>query len=190
MKTRHATSNVGRKWLPILLCLFAGFFVQAQDRMRIIPHVKPRLIVLTDLSNEPDDEESLVRLLVYADQFDIEGLIAATSTWLRLNPREDLIRRDLAAYDRVRANLLIHSPFFPPTERLLSVTRTGQPVYGMAGVGPGKSSGGSRRIIDAVDRADDRPVWVTVWGGPNTLAQALWDVRATRSTATAPPAWF
>jgi hypothetical protein len=183
MKTRHATRNVGRKWLPILLCLFAGFFIQAQDRMRIIPHVKPRLIVLTDLSNEPDDEESLVRLLVYSDQFDIEGLVAATSTWLRQNPREDLIRRDLAAYARVRSNLLKHSPDFPSAENLLAVTRTGQPVYGMAGIGKGKSTGGSQRIIEALDRADDRPVWVTIWGGPNTLAQALWDVRATRPDA-------
>ena len=27
---------------------------------------KPRVFVLTDISNEPDDEESLVRFLVYA----------------------------------------------------------------------------------------------------------------------------
>ena len=44
---------------------------------------KPRLIVLTDVSNEPDDEESLVRLLVYSNEFDLEGLIATTSVWLR-----------------------------------------------------------------------------------------------------------
>ena len=37
---------------------------------------KPRLFVLTDLANEPDDEESLVRLLAYANEFDIEGIAA------------------------------------------------------------------------------------------------------------------
>jgi hypothetical protein len=142
-----------------------------------------RLIVLTDLSNEPDDEESFVRLLVYSDQFDIEGLIATTSAWLRRNPREDIIRRDLAAYAQVYTNLVKHSAAFPPVEKLLAVTRTGQTNYGMAAVGQGKSTGGSQQIIEAVDRADDRPVWVSVWGGPNTLAQALWDVRASRSTA-------
>lgn len=155
----------------------------AQQGLQILPHVKPRLLVLTDISNEPDDEESLVRLLVYSDQFDIEGLIATTSTWLRNNTREDLIRRDLAAYAEVRTNLLKHAAGFPPAESLLAVTKTGLANYGMAAVGEGKSTAGSQRILEAVDRADDRPVWVTVWGGANTLAQALWDVGASRSPA-------
>ena len=145
--------------------------------MRILPHVKPRLIVLTDLSNEPDDEESLVRLLVYADQFDIEGLVATTSNWLKTNPREDLIRRDLDAYEQVRTNLIKHSPGFPTAAELRAVTRMGLTGFGMAFVCAEKSSGGSRRLVEAVDRADDRTVWVSVWGGPNTLAHALWDVR-------------
>ena len=37
-------------------------------------------------------------------------------------------------------------------------------------------SEGSELIIKAVDRSDSRPVWVLVWGGPNCLAQALWNV--------------
>ena len=167
----------------LLLLFFVALSVRAQENLQIIPHAKPRLVVLTDLSNEPDDEESFVRLLVYADQFDIEGLIATTSAWLRQNPREDIIRRDLAAYGEVRTNLLKHSDRFPTLEKLLAVTRTGQTNYGMASVGPGKSTSGSQRIVEAVDLADSRPVWVTVWGGPNTLAQALWDVRASRLTA-------
>jgi hypothetical protein len=183
MMRRQADLYHVRRRLLLLLCLSAVSTARGQDRLHILPHVKPRLVVLTDLSNEPDDEESLVRLLVYSDQFDIEGLIAATSTWLRQNPREDLIRRDLAAFARVRGNLLKQSPDFPPAENLLAVTATGQTGYGMAAVGRGKSTGGSQRIIEAADRADDRPLWVTVWGGPNTLAQALWDVRAARTPA-------
>jgi len=180
------TRTAGRRaWAGLLLGLlaFAPSALPAQENVRVLPHVKPRLIVLTDLSNEPDDEESLVRLLVYADQFDLEGLVATTSNWLKQNPREDLIHRNLAAYAQVRPNLLKHAPGFPAAEDLRAVTRSGQTGYGMASVGPDKSSGGSRRIIEAVDRADDRPVWVSVWGGPNTLAQALWDVRASRPAA-------
>ena len=71
---------------------------------------KPRLLVLTDISNEPDDEESLVRLLVYANEFDLEGLVATTSTWLKTRTRSDLIRRDIAAYAEVRTNLLKNAP--------------------------------------------------------------------------------
>ncbi|NWG75480.1 MAG: DUF1593 domain-containing protein, partial [Rubrivivax sp.] len=57
------------------------------------------------------------------------------------------------------------------------VTATGQPAYGMAAVSHGKSTPGSRLLLAAADKADDRPLWVTVWGGANTLAQALFDAR-------------
>jgi Protein of unknown function (DUF1593) len=142
---------------------------------------KSRVFVLTDISNEPDDEESLVRFLVYANEFDVEGLVATTSIWLKTKTREDLIRRDLAAYSQVRANLLKHAPGFPKADELLAVTRTGQPGYGMQFVGTGKSSAGSQLIIDAANKPDARPLWITIWSGANTLAQALSDVRATRS---------
>jgi hypothetical protein len=36
-------------------------------------------------------------------------------------------------------------------------------------------------LINAVDKDDSRPLWVTAWGGPNVLAQALWKVQETRS---------
>ena len=44
---------------------------------------KPRLLVLTDIANEPDDQMSLVRLLVYSNRVDLEGLVASTSTWMK-----------------------------------------------------------------------------------------------------------
>ena len=145
--------------------------------------VKPRLLVLTDLSNEPDDEESLVRLLVYANEFDIEGLIATTSTHLKKNPREDILHRDIDAYAKVVGNLSKHASEYPSAKYLHSVSKTGQTAYGMADVGKGKSTPGSKHIIEVVDRVDDRPVWVSVWGGANTLAQALWDVENSRDQA-------
>jgi hypothetical protein len=142
---------------------------------------KPRLVVLTDISNEPDDEESLVRLLVYSNEYDLEGLVATTSVWLRNKTRPDLLRRGIEAYGQVRANLLKHAPGFPEAQRLLAVVKAGSSEFGMAGVGEGRSTEGSRHIIEVVDRPDPRPVWIAVWGGANTLAQALWDVKYTRS---------
>jgi len=62
------------------------------------PEVKERVFVLTDISNEPDDEQSLVRFLAYANEYEIEGIVATTSTWLRDKTREDLIRRQIDAY--------------------------------------------------------------------------------------------
>lgn len=144
---------------------------------------KPRVVVTTDVSNEPDDEESLVRYLVYANEFDTEAMIAVTSQWLRSGPRPDLIKRDITAYGQVRANLSKHATGYPDAAALLALTAAGQTDFGMAATGAGKSTDGSKLLIKVVDKADPRPVWITLWGGANTLAQALIDVSATRSAA-------
>ena len=151
---------------------------------RVDPYVaRPRLIVLTDIANEPDDQMSLVRLLVYSNRVEIEGLVATTSTWMRRAVRPDVIRTVLDAYEQVQPKLLEHERGFPTAASLRAVVTTGQPGYGMAFVGEGKSSPGAELIIRAADRADPRPLWVTAWGGANTLAQALSQVRASRSPA-------
>jgi hypothetical protein len=142
---------------------------------------KNRVIVLTDISNEPDDEQSMVRFLVYSNEYDVEGIVATTSTWLRKTNRLDLIQRQIEAYGKVRGNLLKHAPGFPTAEHLLSVAKAGSREYGMAGVGEGKATDGSKHIIAVLDKPDPRPVWISVWGGANTLAQALWDIRQSRS---------
>jgi hypothetical protein len=144
---------------------------------------KPRVLVLTDISNDPDDEESLVRFLVYSNEYDVEGLVATTSTWLRTGPREDVIRAQLDAYEQVRPTLLTHAPGFPAADQLRAVTATGQTTYGMAAVGSGKHTAGSDLLMRAVDQGDARPLWIAAWGGTNTLAQALTDVSAARNAA-------
>ena len=151
---------------------------------RTDPYVaRQRLLVLTDIANEPDDQMSLVRLLLYSNQIDIEGLVASTSTWMKRAVRPDVIRTVIDAYAQVQPNLLRHQPGFPSADALRAVVTTGQPGYGMAAVGRDKMSPGAELIVRAVDRADPRPLWVTAWGGANTLAQALLHVRATRTPA-------
>jgi hypothetical protein len=142
---------------------------------------KHRLLVLTDIENEPDDAMSMVRLLTYANHLEIEGLVATTSVHQRDKTAGWRIREIVAAYAKVRDNLEKHEPGFPRGEDLLSRVREGRPAYGMSAVGPGMDSPGSDLVIEVIDRDDPRPVWVAVWGGPNCLAQALWKVRATRS---------
>ncbi|MCB0685748.1 MAG: DUF1593 domain-containing protein [Saprospiraceae bacterium] len=159
----------------LLLCYLHSQQIQAQNS------AKERVFVLTDISNEPDDEESLVRFLVYSNEFDIEGLVATTSTWLHSNPREDLIRRQIYAYGLVRDNLEKHKPGFPTKEALLARVATGQTEYGMDGVGDTLTTVGSRLLEEAIDQSDSRPLWISIWGGANTLAQTLYDVRKERS---------
>lgn len=142
---------------------------------------KPRIFVLTDIENEPDDAMSMVRFLVYANQFDIEGLAATTSVHQQKKIAPERIRQIVEAYGKVRDNLEKHEYGFPNGDYLLSVITQGLLDYGMNAVGEGKDSPASEMLIKAVDKKDARQLWVPVWGGPNVLAQALWKVRKTRS---------
>lgn len=90
------------------------------------------------------------------------------------------MRTLIQAYGKVRSNLLLHAKGWPTAEVLDGQVFAGQPAYGMAATGIDKTSEGAKAIIRAADRNDQRPLWICVWGGANTLAQALWDVRATR----------
>lgn len=140
----------------------------------------PRVIVISDIGNEPDDQMSLVRLLLYSNELDIEALIAATSTWQKTVTHPETMRTLIQAYGQVRANLLLHKKGWPTADDLSNKVFTGQPGYGLAATGEGKTSEGAQAVIRAVDSNDARPVWVSIWGGANTLAQALFQIRATR----------
>jgi len=77
------------------------------------PSSKRRVIVLTDIENEPDDTQSMVRFLVYSNQWDVEALIATTSVHQRDRTASAKIRELVSAYGQVRGNLLKHEPGFP-----------------------------------------------------------------------------
>jgi hypothetical protein len=142
---------------------------------------KPRVIVLTDIENEPDDAMSTVRFLTYSNQFDIEGLVATTSVHQKNKVASWRLKEIVEAYGKVQPNLSLHETGYPTAEKLLSLIKDGRADYGMQAVGKGMDSEGSEQIIKSVDRNDTRPVWVLVWGGPNCLAQALWKVKNTRN---------
>ena len=162
--------------LSILISFFGSNHLRAQTNDE-----KPRIIVLTDIENEPDDAMSLVRFLTYANQWEVEGLVATTSIHQRNKIATWRIHEILDAYGKVRDNLEQHEQGYPTADYLRSVVREGRTDYGMNAVGEGMDSPGSDLIIEVVERDDPRPVWVLVWGGPNCLAQALWKVRATHS---------
>lgn len=160
------------------------------------PVNRPRLLVLTDISSltagvrEPDDGQSLIRLLLYANELELEGLVATANLGHGRAVRPELIHEAIDAYAAVRPNLLRHDARYPDAARLHRLVASGTPVADRnvpveQSVGPGKSTEGSRKIIEAVDRAvdrsDRRPLWITIWGGSADLAQALHDVREQRT---------
>ena len=159
--------------LPALLFAFAAFAAgpTAVDNFT----GRPRVIVVSDIGNEPDDQMSLVRFLVYSNQFDVEGLIACTSTWQKQAIHPETMHSVIQAYGRVRDNLLKHAQGWPTAADLEAKVAAGQPAYGMASTGT--ASEGSTAIVRAAERDDPRPLWISIWGGANTLAQALMDLR-------------
>lgn len=163
-------------WIVVSLIVFPQM-LRAQDTQT------NRVIVLTDIEADPDDTQSLIRLLLYANEIDIEGLIATTSVWQKTRVAPDSIREIIQAYGEVRPNLIEHDARFPEAEALLATVKQGPAKYGMLGVGDGQDTAGSDWIIEVLDRDDERPLWVSVWGGVNTLAQALHKIRSTRSEA-------
>jgi hypothetical protein len=103
-------------------------------------------------------------------------MIATTSTWQKTKTHAETMHQLIAAYGEVRTNLLLHAKGWPEASELDARVFTGQGAYGMAAVGEGKSSDGSQAIVRALERDDTRPLWVCIWGGAGTLAQALLDL--------------
>ena len=143
---------------------------------------KQRLIVTTDLGGtDPDDVQSMIHLLVCSNAIDIEGLISS-HVWVDDTDKTVYLKELVEHFGEILPRLKKHAEGFPDLEYLRSIIKTGQEHSNMSGVGENKDSPGSELIIAAIDKKnDDRPVWLTAWGGMNTIAQALWKVKHTRS---------
>ena len=70
---------------------------------------RPRVAIISDIGNEPDDQMSFVRLLLYSNEFDLETIIASTSTWQRTKTHPETMHSIVEAYGQVRPNLLLHA---------------------------------------------------------------------------------
>lgn len=146
---------------------------------------RPRLMVLTDIGGDPDDQQSMVRLMVYANEFEIEGLIASA---VRKNhapdgptTRVDLIAEIVDAYAQVLPNLRRHAEGWPTADALRARIILGNPFYGREAVGEGHSTTASRLLIERIDAGSrERPLNISIWGGQTDLAQALSDVKRER----------
>lgn len=165
--------------------------------------LKPRLVVLTDIGPaevEPDDNESAVRLMSYADRFEIEAICTSTGWNCDPYPEEwaDYLYRVIDAYEQDVPNLMQRSGqqdflpleqengmqelgYWPSAEYIRSRAMAGSHKAGIGVIGEDNDSPGSDFLIQLADEDDPRPIYVTAWGGANTLAQAIWKVQQTRS---------
>ena len=175
MKTRFIRSP-----LPLLLA-----FVVIPAALAASPNPdRLRVIVETDAGGDPDDEQSLVRFLLYANEWDVEGIIANRGAARERENRNrertglGIVRQLVRAYGECYPNLIQHDPRYPKAEELLART-----VAGYAEVDEGVEL-----IIKAVDADDPRPVWFMNWGtdagsAPSCLKRALDKVLSERGEA-------
>lgn len=146
---------------------------------------KPRVFVCTDISNEPDDQMSLVRFLTYANEFDVQAIAGVTSVWKNDSVDIAAINGVLGGYGQVVTNLNAHAPAYAPypsEEELLAKVYSGPPIYGLAALSLAEPSDAAQALVKAADASTpENPLWVLCWGGAATLAEALQYVARNRS---------
>ena len=155
---------------------------------------KTRTIVTTD--GELDDVDSFIRMLLYANEYNVEGLIISSSQWhykgdgkgtkfiseMKMTkdlygertelrwPGEQWIYDLVDAYGKVYPNLKLHSSDYPTAEHLRSLIRIGNIDFEGE---MEKNTEGSDFIKAKLLDDNMQPLYLQVWGGTNTIARAL-----------------
>jgi hypothetical protein len=131
---------------------------------------KPRVVVSTDIGgSDPDDFQSMVHYLVYADRFDTVGLVSSPPH----AGRAEHIHECLDAYEKDYQNLRTWSADYPAPDALRSVVRQGA-VEPQSGDTPSEQiSEGATLIVEQALEDDHRPLYILVWGSITDVAQAV-----------------
>jgi hypothetical protein len=157
--------------LLVVVALVTAAMPLAREQNRPADGERPRVLISTDIGGtDPDDFQSLVHLLIYADRFEIEGLVSSPYGPGRRTHILEVIEQYQADYP----NLKRCSDRYPTPDALRQVTKQGA-LESATGAGVSRPTEGSEWIVRTARRDDSRPLWVLVWGGIDDLAQALHD---------------
>jgi Protein of unknown function (DUF1593) len=173
----------------ILMLILPKNSLNAQNQI-----TKPRTIVTTD--GEIDDVDSFIRMLLYSNEFNIEGLVYSSSMWhykgdgkgtkivseMEMTKKMYGEKTDLrwagvhwmqdliAAYAKVYPNLAKNANGFPAASKLLNLIKVGNIEF------EGEmehDTEGSDFIKNKLLDDNLSPIYLQVWGGTNTIARAL-----------------
>lgn len=153
----------------VLVWLLAMGIASCSSAKEVQP--KPRILISTDIGGTDDDDfQSMIHLLMYANEVQIEGLVSS--------PYGDGRKKDILnmidLFEEDLPNLNKHATGFPQADYLRSITKQGHtasaPYKGFR-----KSTEGSEWIVKCAKKPSDQPLWILVWGGIDDLAQALHD---------------
>lgn len=186
----------------VLICLI-GLFVVSCSPTTQSDNLKPRIVVMTDIGPadvEPDDNESAVRLLSYADRFEIEAIITTVGWNCDPYPSDwaEYLARVIDGYETDVRNLMKRSSqtdflslsvengkqelgYWPSVDYIRGRMFMGSQQAGIGVIGADNDTPGSEKILELLDEDDSRPIWFLAWGSANTLAQAIWHLQQERS---------
>lgn len=164
--------------LALLLSLAPGLAFADSDTALPAFEGKPRLLITQD--GEVDDMNSLIHALLYANDFDLEGIVQTSSKlhysgdgasveayrWMGTDWMSDF----LDAYAEIYPNLTVHDPAYPSPEALRAVTVVGN-IKAESDVS--EVTEGSELVKARILADDPRPLFIEVGGGANTVARAL-----------------
>lgn len=189
-----------KKWKKVMMVviaqsMLAGIPVTAAEAEETAD-TRPRTIITTDM--ECDDMASLIHMLLYANDVDIEGIVYTASMWhwngdgehtlaetissyipfndadqgLSFRPMEVGWIEDLLLdeYAEVYPSLIKHDPNYPTPGELVDGTYVGNIEFqgDMR-----EATEGSDFIAASILNDDPRTLYLQAWGGANTIARAL-----------------
>lgn len=158
--------------------------------------VKPRVVITAD--PELDDNNTIIRAILYSSDVRLEGLVYASSqfhwrgdgkdttqyiagreytriglcpcaSW-RFSPNERFIDNIVGAYAKVYPNLKVHDPDYPSPAVLKSKIKWGNVDFDGDF---SKDTDGSNLIKSLLLDDEPGPLYVTAQGGESTIARAL-----------------
>jgi hypothetical protein len=146
---------------------------------------KPRLLITTDIGQDPDDQQSLVRWLHYANEFELEGIVVnADANHANEAPvlKDSIVYALIDRYEMIEKNLRLHHQYYPFAGDLRKTVKKGCAGNGVKVpvnqyIGDGKDTEGSDWILEKIKKHDSRPLDISVWGGACDVAQALYKLK-------------
>ena len=164
-------------WFFSILMISCLLSMTAHAQVKRKGFRKPIVIATTD--GEIDDRCSMIRFLMYANEWDIRGLIHSSSkyhwkgdeqhkrkNWHPVSWLDEQIDQYAEVYPKLKQN----DPDYPTPDYLRKQVFVGNIGY----VGDmDKPTPGSQRIVEVLLVSDPSPVWLQAWGGVNTIARAL-----------------
>jgi hypothetical protein len=135
-------------------------------------YTKKRVLISSDIGGgDPDDIQSMIHYLAYANMFDLEGIIIS-------RPRGNKATMDkvIQAYRRDYDKFEFISPDYPTPNQLSKLVKVGAaPNKKSPSIGYSNPTAGSNWIIKQARSEDPRPLNIIIWGSATDVAQAVHD---------------